>query len=349
MKKLIYLAVLGTLLMACNGSSTVPNPVEETGEKLFYKPENFPEPIYDFSKNPVTDEGFELGRKLFYDGKLSRDGTISCAECHSQTYAFTHHGHSISHGIDDKIGTRNAPAVQNTAFMNLFFWDGGVFDLDFFSVAPIVNPVEMDEELGNVLDKLRATEDYPEMFKAAYGSEEITTERFLKALSQFMNSLVSANSKYDKFVRNEPGGEFTDAEISGLSIFKTKCASCHATDLFTDGSFRNNGLQIYARDPDLGRAIITENADDNYKFKVPSLRNIGYTAPYMHDGQFLSLNQVLEHYDNGVYDSKTLDPELKKDGVLGIPLTDDEKTDLLAFLKTLDDPTFIKNTAFAAP
>lgn len=349
MKRLIYLAVLSTLLVACDEPSTVLNPVDEAGEKLYYQPENFPQPTYDFSKNPVTDEGFELGRKLFYDGKLSRDGTISCAECHSQTYAFTHHGHSISHGIDDKIGTRNAPAIQNTAFMNLFFWDGGVFDLDFFSVAPIVNPVEMDEELGNVLDKLRATEDYPGMFKAAYGSEEITTEGFLKALSQFMNSLVSANSKYDKFVRNEPGGDFTDVEISGLSIFKTKCASCHATDLFTDGSFRNNGLQIYARDPDFGRAIITENVADNYKFKVPSLRNIGYTAPYMHDGQFLSLKQVLEHYDNGVNDSETLDPELKKDGVLGIPLTETEKTDLLAFLLTLNDPTFIKNTAFAAP
>jgi cytochrome c peroxidase len=189
-KHFTYLSFIGFLLMACQTPSEEPDPVDESVDGLFYQPENFPSPKYDFSKNPVTTEGFKLGRKQFYDGKLSRDGTISCAECHSQSYAFTHHGHSISHGIDNRIGNRNAPAVQNMAFMNSFFWDGGVFDLDLFSVAPITNPNEMDEQLGTVLEKLRNIDGYPALFKAAYGSSEITTEVFLKALSQFMNSLI---------------------------------------------------------------------------------------------------------------------------------------------------------------
>jgi cytochrome c peroxidase len=347
--KILHIIVFGSFLMSCSGTSEEPNPLKEESDGLFYQPENFPLPSYDFENNPVTKQGFELGRKLFYDGKLSRDGTISCAECHGQSYAFTHHGHTLSHGIDNRVGTRNAPPIQNSAFMKSFFWDGGVFDLDFFSVAPITNPLEMDEEVGNILQKLKNTEGYPELFEKAYGSKEITTERFLKALSQFMNSLVSANSKYDKYVRKEKGGGFTEQELAGLSTFKTKCASCHATDLFSDGSFRNNGLEIYERDPDLGRFLITEHETDKYKFKVPSLRNIEYTAPYMHDGRFINLSMVMEHYASGVEDSKTLDPELKRDTKLGIALTEEEKTNIKAFLKTLSDPTFISQPAYAAP
>jgi len=335
--------------MSCNRPSEEPNPLEEESDGLFYQPDNFPSASYDFKNNPVTIQGFELGRKLFYDGRISRDGTISCAECHSQSYAFTHHGHTLSHGIDDRVGKRNAPSIQNTAFMKSFFWDGGVFDLDFLSVAPITNPLEMDEEVGNVLKKLKSTAGYPELFEKAYGGSEITTERFLKALSQFMNSLVSANSKYDKYVRKEKGGGFTPQEIAGLSTFKSKCASCHATDLFTDGSYRNNGLAIYERDLDVGRYLITENENDKYKFKVPSLRNMEYTSPYMHDGRFINLTMVLEHYANGVEDSKTLDSELKKDSKLGISLSEEEKLNIKAFLKTLSDPTFISQAAYAAP
>ena len=344
MKNLLKISPL-LLLMAC-GSSAVPLP-EIVEQYLYYQPSNFPEPAYDFSKNPVTEEGFELGKALFYDGKLSRDNTISCAECHSQPYAFTHHGHTLSHGIDDKIGKRNAPPIQNMAFQNRFFWDGGVFDLDLFSVSPITNPVEMDEQLGNVLQKLRDTPGYPEKFEAAFGSKEITTERFLKALSQFMNSLVSANAPYDKYIRGE--GSLSDKELSGLRIYQTNCASCHASDLFTDHSFRNNGLEVYERDPDLGRYIITENTADKYKFKVPSLRNVQYTAPYMHDGRFNTLKAVIEHYSTGVKDSETLDPLLKNGSNLGIALTAAEKEDLLAFLYALSDESFIKNPKYAAP
>lgn len=338
------------LLVGCKAQPEDNIIASELGKDLFFEPENFPEPVYNIKDFPVTEAGFELGRKLFYDGRLSRDGTISCAECHSQPYAFTHHGHMRSHGIDDRAGTRNAPPVQNMAFMKSFMWDGGVFDLDLFSVAPITNPVEMDESLSNVLDKLRKDKDYPKMFKAAYGSETIDSETFLKALSQFMNSLISANSKYDKYVRNEEGGTLTVDELEGLRLFEQKCASCHAGSLFTDQSFRNNGLIIYPRDtPDPGRYLITQNESDINKFKVPSLRNIAHTAPYMHDGRFGSLNSVLNHYQEGVSETQNLDPSLKKDGRLGIALTDEEKAKIIVFLHTLSDRDFLSNPRFAAP
>ncbi len=307
-------------------------------------------PVYDMSKNPVTEAGFELGKKIFYDGKLSRDGTISCAECHAQSYAFTHHGHTLSHGIDNRIGTRNAPPIQNTAFMRSFFWDGGVFDLDLFPIAPITNPVEMDEELGNVLKKLRADPAYTARFKEAYGSEEITTERFLKALSQFMNALISDNSKYDKYIRKETGGEMSADELEGLALFKQKCSSCHQEPLFSDEKFHNNGLDISFRDIDYGRYNITGERQDRYTFKTPSLRNIAFTAPYMHDGRFNTLEDVLNHYQNDMSYSLNLDPVFfYGDNKRGIEMTDDEKSKIILFLKTLSDKEFITDKRFAAP
>ena len=325
-------------------------PVNNEEKPLFEVPSNFEEPVYDLSKKPVSEAGFQLGRKLFYDGRLSRDGTISCAECHSQPYAFTHHGHIVSHGIDNRVGRRNAPPIQNTAWMTSFFWDGGVFDLDLFSLAPIMNPVEMDETMTNVIDKIAADTTYQRMFKEAYDTEEVSTSRFLRALSQFMNALVSANSRYDKFVRNEPGGELTTEELEGLKLFEQKCSSCHSGALFSDQSFRNNGLEPYRTDPDLGRALVTERAEDRLKFKVPSLRNIRFTAPYMHDGRFSTLDDVLNHYANGVQDTENLDPLLKaEDGALGISLTSAEKAKIISFLKTLSDEEFIRDSRFAAP
>jgi cytochrome c peroxidase len=337
--QILIVCIVYFLGVACSSSTQEIKP-----EELFSVPANFPKPVYDLSKNPITQSGFELGRELFYDGDLSRNGSISCAECHNQNYAFTHHGHDISHGIDDLRGMRNAPPVQNMAFYKEFFWDGGVFDLDLFSIAPIENPVEMDEKLGNVLEKLRKKQKYATLFQKAYGSKEITTERFLKALSQFMVTLVSANSRYDKYVRKEAGGTLSSEELAGLEIFKQKCASCHAGELFTDQSYRNNGLPIYNVD-DTGRHRITQTDSDKYKFKVPSLRNVAITAPYMHDGRFYSLEAVLNHYHEGVVQSVTLDNSLKK----GIQTTSDQRTKLIAFLKTLTDDQFLKDKRFAAP
>jgi cytochrome c peroxidase len=304
-------------------------------------PSNFPSPAYDLNSNPITDAGFVLGRKLFYDPILSGNNTISCGSCHIQGSAFTHHGHSVSHGIDDRVGTRNAPPIMNLAWNKFFFWDGGVFNLDLQPIAPIENFVEMDETMPNVIAKLNASIEYKQMFNTAFGSSEVTSANMLKALSQFMLQCVSANSKYDKYTRNE-GAIFTDNEKAGLQIFQQKCSGCHSTDLFTDNDFHNNGIGPGKYD-DSGRARITLNATDMFKFKTPSLRNIVNTPPYMHDGRFLTLEAVLDHYSSGVKDSETLDEKLKENGVLGIPLTQNEKDKLIAFLNTLTDEDFLRN------
>ncbi|WP_332369070.1 cytochrome-c peroxidase [Spirosoma telluris] len=185
------------------------------------------------------------------------------------------------------------------------------------------------------------------MFKAAFGSDTVTTARFLKAISQFLLTLVSADSRYDKYVRKESGGDLAIDELAGLALFQQKCASCHATDLFTDKSYRNNGLPVGAIN-DQGRYTITLSEADRLKFRVPSLRNVEKTFPYMHDGRFSTLEQVIDHYRTGVKDSPTLDPALKANGQLGIPLTDTEKKQVIAFLLTLTDNTFMNNRAFSA-
>ncbi|QKZ14099.1 cytochrome-c peroxidase [Spirosoma sp. KUDC1026] len=342
-RRLAILLPLG--LSAC---STEPVP----DEPLFLSPTNFPPTVYRFENNTLTKEGVALGRMLFYDGRLSRDGTIACAECHNQAYAFTHHGHDVSHGIDNRLGTRNSLPLQNLAWSREFMWDGGVFDLDLFPIVPIENHVEMDDKIANVLDKLRADDTYRQQFRKAYGTGEITTARFLQALSQFMLTMVSGNSRYDKYVRNETGATLTADEQAGLNLFKSKgCASCHAGELFTDQSYRNNGLSL-AFGEDEGRAHITEKAEDKYTFKVPSLRNVEHTGPYMHDGRFRTLEAVLNHYAEGVDDTPNLDPLLKPNSRPGqsrpgIPLTAAEQTKLIAFLKTLTDTEFLTNPEFA--
>ncbi len=307
-------------------------------------PSNFPAPVYDLGINPFTAKKFELGRKLFYDRILSQNNTISCGSCHQQFAAFVHAGHIVSHGIHDRLGKRNAPPVMNMLWSKDFFWDGGVHNLDLVPPNPIHNPVEMDEDLGNVLEKLRNSSVYPALFKDAYNTDEINSTRFLQAMSQFMVSLVSANSRYDKFVRRE-GGTLTTTELSGKSLFEQKCASCHASDLFTDRGFHNNGSQNIITDS--GRYAITLNPEDIGKFKTPTLRNIEKTAPYMHGGKFQTLEEVLNHYANGISNSATLDAQLKQNGSVGIALSDDEKAKIISFLKTLTDDDFLHNRNFS--
>lgn len=308
----------------------------------FTSPANFPPPTYNFAGNAVTEPGFLLGKKLFYDGRLSRDGSISCASCHISFSAFSHVDHSVSHGIDDRLGTRNAPAIQNMAWERFFFWDGGVFDLDLFSINPIQNHEEMDDTIPNVIAKLKADPEYVRQFKAAFGTEDVTPTRMFQALSQFMCMLVSNDSKYDKVLKGT--ATFTSAENLGKIAFEQKCASCHSGILFTDLKFKNNGLTLTG---DLGRSRVTLNPTDDHCFKVPSLRNIAKTNPYMHDGRFSTLERVLDHYASGVQNTPTLDTLLKQNGQLGIPLTNDEKANIILFLNTLTDETFIKNPLFA--
>lgn len=312
----------------------------------FQQPANFPAPVYHFSTNTVTKDGFELGRKLFYETQLSANNTISCGSCHIQTAAFTHHGHALSHGIFDRMGTRNAPPIMNLAWNTTFMWDGGIFDLDLQSIAPITNHLEMDETIPNVLGKLRNSTVYPLLFKKAFGSEEISSAAFLKALSQFMAMCVSSNSKYDSVMRHESGKSFTSEEQEGKLLVEQKCGACHATPLFTDNSFRNNGL-IPSTLNDEGRYLITQIVTDQYKFRVPSLRNLAYTAPYMHDGRLLTLDAVLDHYTTQVQHTPNLDPLLQQGAVLGIPLSPAERTKIKAFLHTLNDRSFLFDKRFS--
>ncbi len=309
----------------------------------FEQPKGWPAPVYNFSQKPITQEGFELGKKLFYDGRLSRDGNFPCASCHQQFAAFATFDHNLSHGIDNQFTTRNAPGIFNLAWHNELHWDGGINHIEVQPLAPITAPNEMGETMNSVLAKVSEDSSYRAMFKKAFGNETVTTQNMMRALAQFMITMVSANSKYDKVLRNE--ARFTTKEQAGYDIFKNKCSSCHAEPLLTDLSYRNNGLALEPTIRDEGRKRITGLPGDSLKFKVPSLRNVMLTFPYMHDGRFNSPLQVLDHYSSGIVQSSTLDPSLKN----GIPLTLEDKFNLLEFFYTLSDSTFIKDERFAAP
>ena len=306
-------------------------------------PKGWPKPAYDFSKNPLTPAKVALGRKLFFDPILSKDATISCASCHLPQTAFAHTDHDLSHGIADRIGTRNSPVLINLAWASSFMWDGAVHHLDVQALAPITAHDEMDETMEGVVKKLAAPEGYPALFAAAFGSAEPTGEHTLKALSSFLCTLVSADSKYDKVQRGET--VFNDWEARGYQLFKTHCASCHREPLFTNGGFENNGLPVDTTLNDWGREKISGKESDRQKFKVPTLRNVEVSYPYMHDGRFKSLQMVLFHYSDGIHRSATLAPPLRN----SIRLSEDEKRDLISFLKTLTDETFLNNPTHGPP
>ena len=309
-------------------------------------PDYFPEVTYNFEANPPTEKGFELGKKLFYDGKLSSDGVVSCGFCHIQDFSFTHHTHIVSHGVNGALGTRNAQPLQNMIFMNEFTWDGAAESLDAQPIIPITAEVEMNESFSNIIDKLQADEEYPQLFAEAFENGEVNSDNMLKAISQFLVMMVSADSKYDKILKNE-GSQFTAEEEAGKVLFDQKCATCHAGVLFTDQSYRNNGLPIDPEYDDEGRSRVTGLQADKYKFKVPSLRNIQITYPYMHDGRFQTLAQVLDHYDSGMVVTENLDPVFQQNENLGISLTEDEKQKIIAFLETLTDDNFLLDDRFA--
>ena len=293
-------------------------------EKIIY-PKSWPKPVYDFEKNPLTREGINLGRKLFYEPLLSRDNSISCSNCHLSFTSFTHTDHALSHGINDSIGNRNSPVLINLAWGTSFMWDGAVNHLDLQALAPITHRAEMGEDLNNVITKLSGTEEYPRLFKKAFGSIEITGEHLLKAIAQFQLSLVSANSKYDEMKLGK--AEFSAQEQRGYKIFQTNCSSCHTEPLFTNAGFANNGLSIDSTLNDLGRMGITGNPADYLLFKVPTLRNIQFSKPYMHDGRFRKLSEVLNHYNKGVVRSSTLDKKLMNT----TQMSSNEKVDVVAF------------------
>jgi cytochrome c peroxidase len=340
--KYILLFIL-PLLWSCsdNDDNYVDVPI------TFKVPSNFPPLAYDLQDNPITEKGFELGRKLFYDGRLSSDGTISCGFCHEQQNAFTHHGHTVSQGVDGQTGTRNSPSIQNLGWQTSFMFDGATDHLNLQPILPITNPIEMNGNFSQIVAMMNGDAEYRKLFGLAFPGKPINTENMLKAMGQFLVMVTSSNSRFDKYRRNEDGGTLTQDELDGYAIFNQKCASCHATDLFTDNSFRNNGLAVNPIVNDVGRYRVTLVDADKYKFKVPSLRNIEKTKPYMHDGRFFTLEAVLDHYSSGIVNSATLDPSLNNGGTLGIPLTSLEKTKIIAFLKTLTDNQYLTDSRFS--
>jgi cytochrome c peroxidase len=310
---------------------------------LFNTPKNWPAPLYNFKKNNLSKEKILLGRVLFYDPILSKDSTISCNSCHSPFSAFTHVDHALSHGIHDSIGTRNSAALMNLAWQKNFMWDGAINNLDMQSLSPISHRAEMGSSIHDVVIKLNRNKLYKKLFYNAFKDSIATGEHTLKAIAQFMLTIITSNSKYDRVMNNED--KFTVQEQNGYQIFKSNCAACHTEPLFTNGEFVNNGLPLDSLLHDKGRMRITQRKEDAYKFKVPTLRNIEFSYPYMHDGRFKKLNEVLNHYANGIKKSETLDARLQN----GIVLTSNQKVDLIAFLLTLSDKEFLFDAKFAYP
>ena len=307
----------------------------------FITPVGWPNPEYNFKENPLSKEGFELGKKLFYDPSLSKDSSTSCGSCHQQFAAFATYDHDLSHGINNSLTTRNTPSLQNLAWQKEFMVDGGIHHLDWQPIFPLTAPNEMGETMENIILKLNKNREYKKLFKTAFGSETITSTNFSKAFSQFLVMLVSSNSKYDKVMRKE--AQFNLPEKLGYEIFQKKCAACHTEPMFTDYSYRNIGMPLSEYLSDFGRMRITQNITDSLKFRVPSLRNIVLTFPYGHDGRFFSLNNIFEHYRKNMIVSSTTDSLLQKK----MTLSNYEIGQLTSFLYTLTDSSFITNPKFA--
>lgn len=350
----IFLAML-------NASCRKDNPIEP-GEVTPYVT-TYPEIIQEYlppimvpSSNPMTNEGVELGRKLFFEERLSSTNTQSCGSCHIPSASFSDTV-AFSVGVDGFVGTRNAMPLINLGWMNSFFWDGRSPNLEAQAFEPVVNPVEMHDAWPNVAAKLQADPVYPFLFEQAFGTSVIDSVLVSKALSQFMRTLISGNAPFDKYLMTGSSGWSPADELAayeGFTIFmdetKGDCFHCHGDSfnpLWTDNAFHNNGLDATFTDNGLG--AITGNSFDNGKFKTPTLRNLVFTAPYMHDGRFQTLQEVINHYSEGLQNSATIDPLMKHVNTGGSQMNPTEKYKLFMFLVSLSDSSFVANPAFQDP
>lgn len=297
--------------------------------------------------NPLTVEGIALGRKLFYETKLSGDNSMACASCHNQALGFSDSSR-FSKGIRGLRGNRQAMAVFNLAWETAFFWDGRSPSLEKQAHDPVVNPIEMNAQWPLVVKKLQNDPAYPPLFKKAFGTTEIDSVLVTKAIAQFERSIVSFNTRFDQFTFKNDTTVLNASEKRGAFIFENNsCGHCHFGALLTDNGFRNNGLPFDPKDP--GLSAISGKSEDDGKFKVTSLRNIAYTAPYMHDGRFKTLEEVVEHYNSGIsFGVPNLDPFLSGASA-GMGLSPQQKADLVAFLKTMSDETLLRNPAYSKP
>lgn len=335
----VSVTLLSYLLGACNKNDN-PNNLTYLQQEI---PAGFPEPAYRFADNQLSREGFELGRKLFYDGQLSIDGAHACFSCHQQIAAFGTFEHDRSHGVNNTHTLRNAPPLFNLAWQTSYHWDGEFSSLFDEAAQPIHGEHEMGETFNGVVGKLQKDPDYRKAFKKVFRTDFISPPLILKALAQFTGNLTSANSKYDRYKKGT--ATFTAQEEAGYQLYKAKCATCHPEPMFTDYSFRNIGLPVDPLLNDYGKLRITKDSKDSLKFKVPSLRNTYISSNYMHDGRFNTLSQCLNHYRSWVQSSATLDPLVAG----GIPLTNTDIDNLALFLRALTDSSFIKDPRFSKP
>jgi cytochrome c peroxidase len=349
-----------SLIFACSSDSTEPSePNEEyvaTPKPLTVPPifqQLLPPPIVP-ADNPQTVEGIALGKKLFFDPILSGNGTQACASCHLPQNSFTD-PNRLSEGIDGILGTRNAMPIYNMAWNgnSMFFWDGRASSLEDQALQPVTNPIEMHNTWGNAVASLQDDAEYPDLFRKAFGTKTISKEMTVKAIAQFERTLISANSPFDQYLLGDENA-LTPQEINGFTIFMDEtrgdCFHCHGNEnspLWTDNIFHNNGLDEIITDKGLGG--VTGDPNDDGKFKTPSLRNLAYTAPYMHDGRFATLDEVIDHYSEGLVYSPTIDPLMKAIARGGVHLTEEDKADLKAFLLSLSDSSFINNPDFQDP
>lgn len=302
------------------------------------------------ANNPLTEEGVALGKKLFFDRRLSANNTQSCASCHNPRKSFTDNL-QFSVGIEGLNGTRNSMPLFNLAwnFGDRFAWDGKELGLEQQALEPVVNPLEMHSNWTLVASKLQQDAEYPELFLRAFGTRTIDSILVVKALAQFERTLISGNAKFDQYLLGNV--QLTAQELNGFNVFmlesKGDCFHCHGSDanpLWTDNEFHNNGLDAVFTD--LGLGGVTGDPNDNGKFRTPSLRNLAFTAPYMHDGRFSTLEEVIDFYSEGLQISPTIDPLMKSAAQGGVQLSAQDKADLKAFLLTLTDNEFVNNPDF---
>lgn len=354
---LFVIAVLVAVLMvACETVVTdPPAPAVHDTTPFVFDAQGLPPPMLP-ADNALTIQTVKLGKTLFFDKRLSKDGTQACASCHQQADGLSDK-RRFSIGVENLPGKRQAMPIFNLAWHRRgFFWDGRAPTLRDQVLRPIQDPLEMNETLDNVVAKVSADNAYRSQFTRAFGSDSVTSLRISLALEQFLLTMVSAQSKHDAVIRGE--STFSEQEERGRRLFFTEfdpsgnvkgaeCFHCHGGPNFTNDQFMNNGLDAQESFTDLGRFDVTKNVRDRARFKVPTLRNIEYTAPYMHDGRFETLEDVVRHYNTGVKASPTTEFILQfnlQPG--GLRLSEEDIADLVTFLKALSDPGLLTNSAF---
>jgi len=325
------------IFISCQRDIIEPDP---STQRVFI-PDHFPAPSFNFIPEDISEQQIQLGRKLFYDPILSSDSSISCASCHAQTHGFADHNKPLSHGVAGAVGFRNAPGLFNLAWHNSYMHDGGVNHLELVPLAPITEVAEMNLPIADALERLNKKQKYKLLFLDAYGSDSITTATLFNALTAFQLTLVSSSSKYDRVINGED--HFSPIEEMGYKIFTDNCSNCHQPPLFSDFSFANNGLDTSYNDA--GRGRITQLPQDSGRFKVPSLRNLGFTYPYMHDGRFYNIREVIDHYLQLDSNLKDLDARIKPNETL----SESEIQALIAFIETLNDYQLISDLRHSEP